>query len=237
MNVPKDHFLKICSKAAAVAVVLTLIHSPTCMAEEFDWPAQSAPSGKGRAISAETNRGTQPRSRPTLEGCLEKVRQKFGVVDETSPEVIKCYKGWAGTTDSQIGSYGIIRARSGPGPCYQREVVTIKENGGMTVVTGPNEEASDCNRVIRPLEQSYMVTPVNIEYIRSLLGMSILTGFQAQYVDAQMPAIEGEKWTFILNGQPIKTIHVNTVNEASLPEDLRAYLNSFNAVILQTVSQ
>lgn len=211
---------------------------------EYQWPDQTIkatqeaiPTAPPAVQKAITDTKPPPAVKLTLEGCLEQVRSTQGHADPSSDAVRNCYKQWAGTANSTIQSFGIIRSIVGPGPCYVRQTVTLSDGGTMQMKTGPNEIATNCNRVIKDQEVTYPLSAVNVEYFRSLLGMKILNTFQSAYSDPQMVEPTGTKWTFILNGQPAKIIDVNVLTNNSLPAELQAYLNSFNSIIVQTQNQ
>lgn len=227
-----------------------IICSVPADAENYQWPSQSydqtAPAKPVQGVpptvppavrQAPPVAQPNPRARLTLEGCLEKVKVMYGKIDESSPEVRECYRSWAGTVDSAIKSYGIVRSTTGPAPCYRRQIVTVKDDGSMNIAVIPNDKVSDCDSPTGKQQRSFRMSPVNIEYFRSLLGMDVLNSLPPRYVDASMNEATSTQWTFILNGKPAKSVEINVPDENVLPLEVRAYLNSFDSIILQTQRQ
>lgn len=225
-----------------VAVTVLCLTPIRAMAEnEIRWPVQqtgmeTAPAA-APVVKSPPPADPAPAARLTLEGCLEAVKAKKGEVDDAMPEVRNCYKQWANTLGSAVGTYSVIRSKPGPGPCYNRQVVTVSDKGPLMMETIPNPDLPKCASIVTPGVQKYTFSLVNVEYFRSLLEMPILQGFQEQFQDPGREPLTATKWTFIINNRPVKTITINVASEGVIPGELRTYLNSINAMILQSMHQ
>ncbi|MCA9402466.1 MAG: hypothetical protein KC897_01680 [Candidatus Omnitrophica bacterium] len=231
------HFRNILIILALVCGVTGFMRSAADAGEEISWPVQeTGVTTAPEAVNTPPPANPVPAARLTLEGCLEAVRSKKGKIHDDMPEVQNCYKQWANTLGSNVGTYSVIRSKPGPGPCHNRQVVTISDKGPMTVEIVANPAKPECAaQVLEPLRK-FEFSLVNQEYFRSLLEMDMLKGFPEQLVDPARDPVTAVKWTFIVNSRPVKSITINQDGGTALPAQLNTYLNSVNAVILQTMS-